>query len=168
MVEKDDFPWVSIIFKALELHQDGVPWGVRLCRMCVPYQNLNKITHPFEYPFQIFEDTNIHISKSTYYILVGLEVDIGWFWWILCLFQSWLSLELIKKVEENCHGGYKRGLGICRYDGVYLRNSWFVTYLIYPQIIHSLLHYNLHTCVPSFVAVILHFLWCFESVLVHT
>ena len=49
LIEDDDGLWGAIIMLAAKPHQEDVPWHKYKWRLCISYQWLNQVTHPFEF-----------------------------------------------------------------------------------------------------------------------
>ena len=75
MVEEDDGPWGALVVLAEKPHQEKLPCHEYQWRLCVSYQKLNQVTHPFTFPIPCCDYAVQYIyTESKYLIFVDMDI----------------------------------------------------------------------------------------------
>ena len=78
VVEEDDVPWGALVVLASKPHQETVPLHEHQWRLCVSYQKLNQVDHPFSFPIPRCDDVVQDIDTEKKYF-ISVYMDIGYF-----------------------------------------------------------------------------------------
>ena len=77
MVEEDDGPWGALVVLAEKPHQEKLPCHEYQWRLCVSYQKLNQVTHPFTFPIPCCDDALQDIDTEEKYF-IDMDMDSGY------------------------------------------------------------------------------------------
>ena len=77
VMEEDNGPWRALVVLAAKPHQENVLWNEYQWRLCVSYQKLNQVNHPFTLPINRCDDALQDIDTEAKYF-IAVDMDSGY------------------------------------------------------------------------------------------
>ena len=77
VMEEYDGPWEALVVLSGKSHQENVPWHKYQWRLCVSYQKMNQITHPFTFSVSRCDDAVQYIETEAKYF-IAVDMDSGY------------------------------------------------------------------------------------------
>ena len=74
VMEEYDGPWEALVVLSEKPHQENVSWHKYQWRLCVSYQKMNQVTHPFTFSLSWCDDAVQDIdTEGKYFIAVDMD-----------------------------------------------------------------------------------------------